>query len=126
MIEHFYSADDDLRPLRRGLLGPYMDSFAARLAEQGYCKYYGRQKIALVADLSRWLHRKNIRVAELNERRIDVFLAARSKAHGRTGGEKSTLALLLRSLREGALFPQPCLQPFGVPLISSKENTPNS
>jgi site-specific recombinase XerD len=82
-----------------------MDSFAARLSKQGYCKYYGRQKIELVADLSRWLERKNIRAAELNEQRIHVFLAARSKAHGCTGGEKSTLALLLRSLREGGIVP---------------------
>jgi len=105
MIEHFYSAYDDLLPLRSGLLGPHMDSFAARLSEQGYCKYYGRQKIEWVADLSQWLDRKNIRVADLNERRIDAFLAARSKGRCRTGGEKSTLALLLRHLREGGFVP---------------------
>ena len=52
MIEHFYSAYENLQPLRIGLLGPHMDSFAARLSEQGYGKYYGRQKIELVADLS--------------------------------------------------------------------------
>jgi site-specific recombinase XerD len=105
MIEHPYSAPHDFLPLCSGPLGPYMASFVARLSEQGYSKYYGRRKIELVADLSQWLARKNIRAADLNERCIDAFLAGRSKKRRHTGGEKPTLALLLRQLREGGVVP---------------------
>jgi len=55
MIEHFYSASEDLLLLRSGRLAPHMDSFAARLSGQGYSRAVGRQKIELVADLSQWL-----------------------------------------------------------------------
>ena len=105
MMEHFYSANDDLLPLCSGPLAPHLDSFAARLSEQGYTKYYGRQKIEMVADLSHWLDRKHIEVANLDERCIDDFLAARSKGRCHTGGEKSMLARLLRHLREDGLVP---------------------
>jgi len=105
MIAHFYSASEDLLALRSGQLGPHLDSFAARLSEQGYSRSFGRQKIELVADLSQWLDRRHLRVAELNERRIDAFLTARWKGRRRTGGEQSTLALLLRHLREGGIVP---------------------
>jgi site-specific recombinase XerD len=105
MMEHFYSANDDQLPLRSGPLAPHLDSFAARLSEQGYSKYYGRQKIEMVADLSQWLDRNHIPVANLNERRIDVFLAARSKGRCHIGGEKFMLVKLLRQLREDGLVP---------------------
>ena len=96
MIAHFYSASEDLRPLRGGRLGPHMDGFATRLSEQGYSRSSGRQKIELVADLSRWLERRHLRVAQLNERRIATFLAARWRRRRRARGDQSTLALLLR------------------------------
>jgi site-specific recombinase XerD len=105
MIEHFYSASADLRPLRSGRLGPHLDNFAARLSEQGYSKPTGRQKIELVAGLSQWLDRRRLPVTELNEQRIDSFLSARWKSGDRRGGDQSTLAFLLRHLRETGLVP---------------------
>ena len=105
MTHYFYPEHEDLERLRCGPLGAHLDGFADLLVEQGYSRPFGRQKIRLVADLSRWLEQKYIRVEELTERFIAAFLKARWRRLRRRQGDQSTLAALLRHLRHAEVIP---------------------
>ena len=105
MTHHFYLRPEDLERLRRGPLGAYLDGFADLLVDQGYSKQCGRQKLRLVADLSRWIKRRHIKVEVLNERRVAGFLQARWKRLSRGRGDQSTLTALLRYLRHVQVIP---------------------
>jgi site-specific recombinase XerD len=105
MIAEFYSRVADQDRLRRGPLGLYVDGFAGLLFEQGYSGSVGRQKIRLVADLSRWLERKQLGIEALNEQRIADFLKARRKRFRRHHNDEPTLALFLQRLRQQNVLP---------------------
>lgn len=92
---------------RQGPLWPHLDDFAALLAEQGYCKTTARNKIRLVADLSRWLEQTQVPLNQLGEERITVFLRWRWKHLVRKSGDLCTLALLVRHLREKDIISPP-------------------
>ncbi len=99
MINHFQLSPAELDPFRSGPLGPHIDRFAGLLSEQGYSKRVGKQKIRLVALLSRWLEQQQVRVQQLDERRIADFLAAQRKALRRQRQVEHTLGQLLQELR---------------------------
>jgi site-specific recombinase XerD len=100
MIDRFYSQRKSLQRLRRGPLGPHLHDFAGLLAEQGYSNRFAQQKIRLAADLSRWLEQKHIPLEQLNERQVAVFFEARWRRRRRHSADRSTLAMLIRQLRQ--------------------------
>ena len=105
MIEHFYSQPKSAQRLRSGPLEPYLDDYARLLAEQGYSRHSGRLKLRLVADLSRWLERKQLPVKRLDEQRVGQFLRARCKRLRWQGSDPSSLSRLLRQLRQASVIP---------------------
>jgi hypothetical protein len=96
-------------PLGRGPLGAHLDSFAALLSEQGYCKTTEHNKVRLVADLSGWLEQKRIPLQQLNEEQIKAFLRWRWKRLVRKSGDQCTLVLLVRHLREKDVISPPAI-----------------
>ncbi len=98
---------EDLQRLQVGPLGPHLQSFAALIAQQGYCSAAGGLKVRLVAKLSRWLQQRRIPLRGLNEAQIAKFLNARWKPLKRHVGDQSTMALLLRHLRQSNVVPPP-------------------
>ena len=58
-----------------GPLACYIDRFAEFLACEGYTSQTVKVKRALVADLSRWLARRGLPLATLDERRLKQFHA---------------------------------------------------
>jgi site-specific recombinase XerD len=104
MIVRFAPKPEELHRLRVGPLGPHIESFAALLSRHGYCRVNGWQKIKLVADLSRWLRRRRIRLRQLNERHTNAFLRARWKQISRKGGDQITMCQLLGHLRTGRII----------------------
>ena len=116
MIEQFYSPGISLHHLRRGPLGPHIDGFAGLLSHQGYATQTARAKIRLVADLSIWLGRRQMDVADLLEDRIHRFLKARKNQSLLRREDSWTLTQLLAHLRrQGAVFPQPA-RPMATPI----------
>ncbi len=105
MIEHFYLQPHHAERLRRGLLEPHLDGFAQLLFQQGYSRQAARQKLRLAADLSRWLERKRLPVAGINEQRVDEFLTARWRRRRWHNSDQSSLSLLLRQLRQIKVIP---------------------
>jgi site-specific recombinase XerD len=105
MIEFFRPQPQDLLPLCSGPLAPHLNSFAALLAQQGYGRSYGWQKVRLVADLSQWLAKRRLKLEGFDERQATDFLEARYKTRSRAWGDASTLIVLLRHLREIGAIP---------------------
>lgn len=106
MIEHFYAQTHSAQRLRSGPLEPHLDDYAQLLAEQGYSRQAARQKLRLAADLSRWLERKRLPAEKLNERRVREFLGARWRRLRWHNSDQSSLALLLRQLRQANVIPE--------------------
>lgn len=111
MIAHFFAPVATVRRMRCGPLGPYLDRFADELRQQGYSKRTGMEKIGLVADLSRWLDRKKLKIEALDEPRVADFLAARRKRFCRRFSDEPTLVQWLGYLREANLIPTPLATP---------------
>jgi site-specific recombinase XerD len=113
MIVRFDPKLEELHCLHIGPLGPHIESFAALLMQQGYCRNNGWQKMRLVADLSRWLQRKHTRLKQLSEDQTDKFLRMRWRQVSRQSGDQITMSQLLRHLR------QTCAIPNAVPVLQN-------
>jgi len=81
-------------------LASHLDEFAARLASNGYAGSTAREKIRLLADLSRWLDRRKLEVGDLDEPCIHRFLSARRRRGFVKRWHAATCRALLTYLRE--------------------------
>jgi site-specific recombinase XerD len=97
-------------------LEPHLDDYAQLLAEQGYSRQAARQKLRLAADLSRWLARKRLPVEKLNEQRVGEFFGARWRRRRWHNSDESSLALLLRQLRQANVIPEVVIPTIRSPL----------
>lgn len=99
MIDQFYSDPLSLQRLRLGSLGTHIDTFAQLLSAQGYAKSTAKEKIRVVAGLSRWLQRRRLGVETLDEQRVSEFLRYGRDQGLCRRGVSHTLQVLLRHLR---------------------------
>lgn len=111
MSKRFRSYPKTLQPLQSGPLGKHLDKFAALLVQQGYCSVTGWNMLRLVADLSGWMVQRKLRVEDLNEQQTAKFLGWRWQRVVHRSGDQSTLALLLRHLRQADIVPPPVSPP---------------
>ena len=107
MIEAFYSPGVDANCFRCGPLESHIDNFAAELLLLGYSTHAARWKIRLVADLSRWLERRQRGTRDLNEAQIGTFLRTRKQQCRLRRGDRHTLSRLLHQLRQAGVTPRP-------------------
>lgn len=82
-----------------GPLGLHVDAFARQLQELGYASSTRRQKLGVVADFSRWLQRRELLAADVNERIVAKYLGRRGRR-----SDPATLRDLLGMLREVAVI----------------------
>lgn len=91
--------------LYEGPLAMYIDAFAEQLALQGYSGGAAREKLRLVAHLSRWLDGNRLRAENLDESCIARFRRYRRR-RGRVDHQAAaTGKALLRQLREAGIIP---------------------
>jgi site-specific recombinase XerD len=83
-----------------GPLAFHVEAFAAQLLHQGYAQSTVRAKCVLLADLSRWLERRGLPLAGLDEGRLARFLATRRRRSKTRRGDWATGRQLLGHLRE--------------------------
>jgi site-specific recombinase XerD len=105
MIVHLDPKPVELSCLHVGPLGPHIESFATLLAQQGYSRNKGWQKMRLVADLSRWLQHKRASLKELSEDQTDRYLRVRWRRVSRRVGDQITMSQLLQHLRQTRAIP---------------------
>jgi site-specific recombinase XerD len=86
-----------------GVLAPYVDGFTALCTREGYGLQTVRGKYAFVADLSRWLKRRKLPLATLNEAQIDHFHVVNRRRT--SNGDLSTGRQLLGFLRALGAIP---------------------
>lgn len=84
-------------------LASHIDSFAKFLAAEGYAAHTIKTKCAWVVDLSHWLKRCGLPLAELDEERIRQFHARRRDSTRR--GDAATGDQLLEFLRRRSAVP---------------------
>jgi site-specific recombinase XerD len=87
-------------PTPRVCVGPiasHIDSFAKFLADEGYARPTVRGKCLLVADLSRWIKRRRLPLAQLDEGKLKLFYAHHRRSTRR--GDVATGQQLLKLLR---------------------------
>lgn len=104
-MDRFYKDSSAVQQLRVGPLAPHLDSFARVLAEQGYADITARQKLNLIADLSKWLKRRNLHPSQLNEVHAKKFLSdRRQRGFRKNRGHKVTLQQFLDHLRGNSVI----------------------
>lgn len=93
-------------PTQRICAGPiasHIDSFAKLLADEGYARTTVKSKCLLVADLSHWLERHRLPLAQLDEGKLKQFYA--DHRHSIRRGDVSTGQQLLKWLRGLGVVP---------------------
>ena len=124
MQKCFHPHSTAMRQLRSGPLSNYLDGFAELLVQQGYCNQAGWKKVRLVADLSRWLERRHIKLKQLDKGRADTFLRARWKRVSRQSGDQITMSQLLGHLRRSQAIPNTSTTPLNeIELLEQEYNT---
>jgi hypothetical protein len=96
----------DLRVRQRLYEGPlaiYIDAFAAQLTRQGYSGATAREKLRLVAHLSRWLDCNKLRAEDLNDACMVRFRRYRRRLGRVDHQATSTCKMLLAQLREAGV-----------------------
>jgi site-specific recombinase XerD len=105
MPKRFFAVSEKLCRFDSGPMGVHLQGFAALLSRQGYTEEAGWAKIRVVRDFSRWLARRHVEIEKVDENQVAVFLKARLKHTFFRSGEKVTLALLLKYLRQNHIIP---------------------
>ena len=108
MLERFFADGAVAQRQRRGPLGPYLDSYAAMVDALGYARSTTRGQLRSLTELDRWLERRAISVADLDERVVETFLTERRRRRGGLHrSDTATCRLFLESLRsEGVVAPR--------------------
>ena len=111
MTARFFKHPHAIERFQRGPLGIHLDGFAGRLFERGYSRASGRAKLWLLRELSRWLERRGLTAADVNEKRLAEFGCWRRRRGRplRPGGRR-TLTHLLEYLRTAGAAPTPTMR----------------
>ena len=87
-----------------GPLGEYIDAFIETLAATGYARDSRRRAAWLVGDFSRWLLRRGIAAAAINQGCVDTFLRGRKRRRTPRYEDRPTLLWLLTHLAHGGVI----------------------
>ncbi|MHC4137780.1 MAG: site-specific integrase [Planctomycetota bacterium] len=102
MKDHFLSDPLATERWRVGPLAPHVDAFERRLQELGYARSTRREKLRLVAEFDRWLGRRKLLAADVDEQIVVKYL----ERCGRPG-DSTTLGDLIEALREAGVASRP-------------------
>ena len=87
-------------------MSEHLDAYAAAVAEQGYTHDSIRQQIVAIADFSRWLKQKHIKVQTVDSDVVDRFLRLRRRQQRVRRGDPKTLVRLLAMLCQRGVVQQ--------------------
>lgn len=111
MIEHFFEHPYTLEYLRGAVTGPYIDGFAASLAEQSFTVGRARALLRGVAHLGHWLRKRRTPLTAVNDGVLEDFLKHLSRCRclrrnkGRLDYCRSGSRRFLRWAREHGVVP---------------------
>src|SRR5437868_4572638 len=82
VINQLFTLPSTIERLRQGPLNANLDAYAAALALQGYVRHSIRNQVVVIADLSRWLQHKRVRLQDLDGNVLDRFLQHHQRHNG--------------------------------------------
>ena len=91
MINQLFTLPSTIERLRQGPLSAHLDAYAAALAQQGYARHSIRNQVVVIADLSRWLQHKHLRLQGLDGNVPDRFLRHHQRHNGVRRGDAGIL-----------------------------------
>ncbi len=98
-----------LQRIHEGPLGPYIDSYAADMREQGYAPPSAESQIRFVADFSRWLAKHRIIPREITTEHAQRYLRFRARHRRPKSDDFAALKRLLNLLLRQGVIPEPSL-----------------
>jgi integrase/recombinase XerD len=102
-MERFFTHAETLSSKREGPLGLYIDEFAEQLSRQGYSRQYARRRLQLVAELSHWLRRRDLAVADLTLTHLENYLRFRARSRRIRPGDAASLKVFFELLHQKGL-----------------------
>jgi len=101
---------ETLQRMREGPLGPYVDSYAADMHQQGYTSPTAEAQIRLVVtDFSRWLAKRQIAPSKLTTDHCQSYLRIRARHRRPKSDDHAALKRLLNLLLRRGVIPEPSL-----------------
>lgn len=98
-MNSYFTRLSTIRRLCQGTLRDYIGDYAALLKESGYAQASARAQIHCVSNFSRWLNRRNIEPATIDEKLLQKFLDYRRRRKELQRGDAAALHRLLELLR---------------------------
>jgi site-specific recombinase XerD len=95
VINQLFTLPSTIERLRQGPLSAHLDAYVAALAQQGYARHSIRNQVVVIADLSRWLQHKHIRLQDLDGKVVDRFLQHHKRHNGVRRGDAGILSRFL-------------------------------
>jgi len=97
---------ETLKRMCEGPLGPYVDSYAAYMHQQGYAPPTAESQIRLVADFSRWLAKRQITPREVTTDHCQRYLRFRARHRRPKSDDHAALKRLLNLLLRERVIPE--------------------
>ena len=97
----------ELRRVRQGPLGPYLDLYAKRLIEAGFARESMRRRLWAAAHLSQHLERLEVSTQQLDEEGLASFLSVRTRYGQSYRTDAAAVRDMLALLREVGACPPP-------------------
>ena len=102
----FFKCHRVIRRLHEGPLGVHIDAYAALLQEQGYKRASACVHLQIVADLSRWMQRRELGVKDIDAETLKRYLHCRRHYVGRYRGASAAPYKILDMLRDRGIVDQ--------------------
>ncbi len=93
MLEFYFQDPDTIKRIRKGLFGPYIDSFADELKIVGYSWQSAQQHILFAEGFGIWLKYSRVDVDRVTLQHIDQYVRYRERHQQRTKGTGILTAL---------------------------------
>jgi integrase/recombinase XerD len=103
-MEQFFKNPQTLLRLYEGPLGPYIESFAKLLTDQGYAQCSTHSYLRLLVDFSCWLEQQRVIVEEIIPEHIEQYF--KQPQHPSRRGYAFTLQRFLDFLRQQGVIPE--------------------
>ena len=99
---YFPSGGEGWDRLHAGPLSCHVDDYAVWLADQGYARDTGRQKLRLVGQFSHWMGDRALDLSAVDEKLLERFRLSRSRLGKATASVSSDGRQFLTWLRDTA------------------------
>lgn len=96
-----------LERMHEGPLGPYVDSYADDMHQQGYAAHTAESQIRRVADFSRWLAKHRLPPQEITTELLQRYLRFRARHRRPKSDDLAALKRLLNLLLKQGVIPAP-------------------